>query len=82
MKEIERTFIFSKQKLNNYLFSINGTFVNLTCNAFLIKGHLKPGRQQGYNAEVYESLYCSVLSLGGNVNTRRMSQSDMGSIFT
>ena len=26
-------------------------------------------------------LYCSVLSLGGNVNTRRMSKSDMGSIF-
>ena len=62
MKEIKRTFIFSKQKLNNYLFSINGTFVNLKCNAFLIKGHLKPGRQQGYNAEVYESfvLQCTV----------------------
>jgi len=26
-------------------------------------------------------LYCSVLSLGGNVNQRRMSQPDMGSIF-
>ena len=26
-------------------------------------------------------LYCSVLSLGGNVNTRRMSETDMGSIF-
>ena len=26
-------------------------------------------------------LYCSVLSLGGNVNTRRMSKTDMGSIF-
>ena len=26
-------------------------------------------------------LYCSVLSLGGNVNTRRMSKPDMGSIF-
>ena len=26
-------------------------------------------------------LYCSVLSLGGNVNTRRMAQPDMGSIF-
>ena len=26
-------------------------------------------------------LYCSVLSLGGNVNTRPMSQPDMGSIF-
>ena len=25
-------------------------------------------------------LNCSVLSLGGNVNTRRMSQPDMGSI--
>ena len=25
-------------------------------------------------------LYCSVLSLGGNVNTRRMSQPDMGFI--
>ena len=27
-------------------------------------------------------LYCSVMSLGGKVNTRRMSQPDMGSIFT
>ena len=26
-------------------------------------------------------LYCSVLSLGGNVNTRRMSKPDMGSTF-
>ena len=26
-------------------------------------------------------LHCSVLSLGGNVNTRRMLQPDMGSIF-
>ena len=26
-------------------------------------------------------LYCSVLSVGGNVNTRWMSQTDMGSIF-
>ena len=26
-------------------------------------------------------LYCSVLSLDGNVNTRRMSQPDMESIF-
>ena len=26
-------------------------------------------------------LYCNVLSLGGNVNTRRMSKPDMGSIF-
>ena len=26
-------------------------------------------------------LYCSVLSLGGNVNTRLMLQPDMGSIF-
>ena len=41
---------------------------------------------QGYNArkvisELTHLLYCSVLSLGGNVNTRRMSQPDMGSIF-
>ena len=27
-------------------------------------------------------LYCSILSLVGNVNTRRMSQPGMGSIFT
>ena len=41
---------------------------------------------QGYNArkvisELKHLLYCSVLSLGGNVNPRRMSQPDMGSIF-
>ena len=43
-------------------------------------------RTQGFNArkvisEVYDLLYCSVLSLGGNVNIRRMSKPDMGSIF-
>ena len=26
-------------------------------------------------------LYCSALSVGGNVNTRRISKPDMGSIF-
>ena len=26
-------------------------------------------------------LYCNVISLGANVNTRRMSKPDMGSIF-
>ena len=41
---------------------------------------------QGYNArkvnsEVYASLYCSALSLGGNVNIRRMSKPNIGSIF-
>ena len=44
-------------------------------------------RYQGCNArkvisEVYTHLlYCRVLSLGANVNTRRMSKPDMGSIF-
>ena len=43
--------------------------------------------EQGNNArkvisEVYAFSYCSVLSLGGKVNTRRMSQPDMESIFT
>ena len=42
---------------------------------------------QGTNArkdisEVYAFLYCSVLSLGGKVNTRQMSQPDIESIFT
>jgi len=42
--------------------------------------------KQGYNArkvitECTHLLYCSVLSLSGNVNTRRMSKPDMGSIF-
>ena len=30
---------------------------------------------------LFHFLYCSVLSLGGKVNKRRMSQPDMGSIF-
>ena len=33
-------------------------------------------------SEVYAFLYCRVLSLGGKVNTRRMSQPDIESIFT
>ena len=48
---------------------------------------VKEYTKQGYNAkkvisEVYASfvLQC-ILSLGGNVNTRRMSKPDMGSIF-
>ena len=41
---------------------------------------------QGYYAkkvisEVYALQYCSVLSLGGNLNTRLMSKLDIGSIF-
>ena len=32
-------------------------------------------------SEVYAFLYCSVLSLGGKVNTRRMSKPQMESIF-
>ena len=40
----------------------------------------------GYNArkvfsKFYNLLYCRVLSLSGNVNTRRMSKPYMGSIF-
>ena len=33
------------------------------------------------NQKCTHVLYCSVLLLGGNVNTRRMSKPDMGSIF-
>jgi len=39
---------------------------------------------QGYNARKFISevyAYCSVLTFGGNVNTRQMSKPDMGSIF-
>ena len=38
--------------------------------------------RQGKFSEVYTFLYCSALSLGGKVNTRRMSQPDMESILT
>ena len=46
----------------------------------------KDNTGQGYNARkvisvVYALFYCSVLSLGGNVNTRRMSKPYIGSIF-
>ena len=55
-----------------------------TYNCFLILIYYRLG--QGCNArkvisEVYAFVYFSVLSLGGNVNTRRMLQPDMGSIF-
>ena len=47
----------------------------------------KDRQRQGTNARkvismVYAFLCCSVLYLGGKVNTRRMSQPDMISIFT
>ena len=47
---------------------------------------IKSTSSQGYNArkvisEVYASFVSSVLSLGGNVNTRQMSKPDIWSIF-
>ena len=38
--------------------------------------------KESYFRGVRILLYCSVLSLDGKVNTRRISQPDMGSIFT
>ena len=47
---------------------------------------MRESNRQGTNerkviSEVTHFLYGSLLSLGGNVNTRRMVQPDMGSIF-
>ena len=74
----------------SYFFCKSQTVQN-TIN-LLKKGLIKHDDQmQGYNArklisEVYtfctHFLYYSVLSLGGKVNTRGMSQPDMESIFT
>ena len=44
-----------------------------TCTKVIMQGKLFQRCKQ--------LLYCSVLSLGGNVNTRRMSNPDIGSIF-
>ena len=63
---------------------LKGTAVNLP---FLHVGSLEHTLTQGTNArkvisEVYAFFILSLLSLGGNVNTRRMSKPEMGSIFT
>ena len=44
-------------------------------------GSLKDLMQRKLFQRCTHLLYCSVLSLCGNVNTRRMSKPDMGSIF-
>ena len=51
-------------------------------NCFLLKLVLSKDLMQGKLFQrCAHLLYCSVLSLGGNVNTWRMSKPDMGSIF-
>ena len=48
-----------------------------------VRNIIKDIKSQGYNARKVISEVCAsfVLSLGGDVNTRRMSQPGMGSIF-
>ena len=48
-------------------------FRNLDCSKAVIQGELFQ--------KCTHLLYCSVLFLGGNVNTRLMSKPDMGTIF-
>ena len=57
----------------------------MACNKSYLISHrtlltlLVRGKARKVISEVYASLYCSVLSLGGKINTRRMSKPDMGS---
>ena len=62
--------------------SVNLVFVRILKNQ-LNTLYIVDCSDQGYNArKVISEVYASfVLSLGGNVNTRRMSKPDMGSIF-
>jgi len=54
-------------------------------NCDLTRLHLLHKTKDVMQGKLFEKcthlLYCSILSLGGNVNTRRMSKPDMGSIF-
>ena len=63
---------------------LNGTvIVVLSDSSFVVQRYpLTLYLIQGFNAKkVNLEVYCSVLSLGGNVNTRQMSKPEMGSIF-
>jgi len=48
---------------------------------YITRGWSKDVRQGKLFQKCTHLLYCSVLSLGANVNTRRMLKPDMGSIF-
>ena len=68
----------SSHEKNSHFYDKNCSCIFLTMQYFLI---LKVIMQGKLFQRCTHLLYCSVLSLGGNVNTRRMSQPDMGSIF-
>ena len=53
--------------------------INETFNSYM--GNIKVIMQGKLFQRCTHLLYCSVLSLGGKVNTRRMSKPDMESIF-
>ena len=74
---------------NNFLFFIFlFVFRNIRCIKILVVTTLNENIFQTkdvMHGKLFQKcthlLYCSVLSLGGNVNTRRMLQPDIGSIF-
>ena len=71
------TFIEKHQLYHQYLHK-KGLFYLAYCPVF---PYFKVIMQGKLFQMCTHLLYCSVLSLGDNVNTRRISQPDMGSIF-
>jgi len=79
--------VYSHNKYNSveisqiYLLKIIGYLILICTHTWPLTILLKDLMQGKLIQKFTHLLYCSVLSLGGNVNTRRMSKPDMGSIF-
>ena len=74
---------WTKYRLPTFIPSIcsfSCLFLCLDCNLYFVQS--KVLIQGKLFQRCMHFLHCSVLSLGGKVNTRRMSQPDMESIFT
>ena len=62
--------------------SLYTLYITLLCTMYMAEQVLDKDVMQGkLFKKCTHLLYCSVLSLGANVNTRRMSKPDMGSII-
>ena len=71
-------FLFCKGRILDVLIQ---TFLIILLHPHVTTPGIKDVMQGKLFQKCTHLLYCNVLSLGGNVNTRRMLQPDMGSIF-
>ena len=85
MKTSFETRVSQSHTSNELLFSLHWYIYCHSHKQYVCKtkkGRIKVLMQGKLFQRCTHFLYCSVLSLGGKVNTKRMSQPDMKSIFT